>query len=102
VSFFRVLLNEEIGDVFGLEACISAELFQGDKFAFILPEFFADACEQLTGGAIPSACDVHDIFGIDDYPVGYGIHWYGFISITTFEGYSKSNRSLGKHFLNSV
>jgi hypothetical protein len=93
VSFFRVLLNEEIGDVFGFETCISAEFFQGDKFTSFLFEFLADACEQFTGSAIPPTSDVHDIFGIDDYPVGYGIHWYGFISITTFEGYSKSNRS---------
>jgi hypothetical protein len=73
-SLFWILLNEEIGDVFGFEACVTAEFFQGNEFAFFLMEFFADAGEQLTGRAVSTTSYIHNIFGIDDYPVGYGIH----------------------------
>jgi hypothetical protein len=73
---FWILLNEEIGDVFGFEACVTAEFFQGDEFTFFLSQLFADAGEQFTGRAVPAACDVHYIFGIDDYPVGYRVHGY--------------------------
>jgi len=71
---FKVLSDEEIGDVFGFEACVSAEFFQGNELAFFLFEFLADACKKFTGRSIPAACDVHYIFGIDNYPVGYVIH----------------------------
>jgi hypothetical protein len=65
--------------MFGFEACVSAEFFQGNELAFFLPEFFADPGEELTGRSIPAAGDVHYIFGIDDYPVGYRVHsiWIG-------------------------
>ena len=76
---FKVLSDEEIGDVFGFEACVSAEFFQGNELAFFLFEFLADACKEFTGRSIPAACDVHYIFGIDHYPVGYRVHghWIG-------------------------
>jgi hypothetical protein len=71
---FKVLSDEEIGDVFGFEACVSAEFFQGNELAFFLPEFFADPGEELTGRAVSTTSDVHNIFGINDYPVGYRVH----------------------------
>jgi hypothetical protein len=76
---FWILLNEEIGDMFGFEACVAAEFFQGNEFASFLFEFLADAGEELTGGAVSTTSYIHNIFGIDDYPVGYRVHsiWIG-------------------------
>ena len=39
---------------------------------------FSNIGQQLLGGSFFTAGDVHDVFGINDQAVGYGIHTYGF------------------------
>lgn len=65
------LIGDIVTDEVFIDASVGTEFTDGDELVFLFTEGFSDILHECAGRTVFTACNVFDVFWINDDPPGY-------------------------------